>query len=59
LHSGGINLGEDVLEALIAFSRSALRRARWTTFTSVPPLRKTRCAVSCSSASTSSISFFP
>src|SRR5208282_3202158 len=40
-------------------SRSALRRARWTTFSSVPPLRKTRCAVSCNSPSTSSISFLP
>src|SRR5260370_22083745 len=43
----------------IAFSRSALRRARWTTFSIIPPFKKTRCAVSCNSASTSSISFLP
>src|SRR6266550_4246277 len=43
----------------MAFSRSAFRRAKCTTFSDIPPLRNTLCAVAWSSASTDSISFLP
>src|SRR5438874_68671 len=43
----------------MVFSRSALRRAKCTTFSDIPPLRNTLCAVAWNSASTDSISFLP
>src|SRR5205809_6043631 len=59
LHADGIDFRDGIVTRCMDFSRSALRRARCTIFRNVPPLRKTRWATSCSSASTDSISFLP